>query len=397
MDINKLKKEELLEKAKALNLDVTDKMTKKDIVALIEEAEKEKVEDSSLAPEEEIREATENEAEILRESKALTQAAADKGLTRRSRRSGRNINRFARSVRNANKTKEDNNIRDLRISADRNMKKILKGVVTDVRGPFHTEDGDVNVLALLMYGTQLVAIPGQEFLPDWNELLPGQKVGYMRERIHQPVKFIVMGKMDIDGRDVWVASRIQAMEKDKQDSWFKRLPGGEYAIKEGDIKDGVVTCVLRDSCFIELDGIERRVRDTELTHEYILDANELFTPGDIVQIKVLFVERNGNDVKTEFSVKRTVEDPMIQFVKEVKRGDHMGGEVSVVRLTDQGVRVYVNIKNRGTVMCDMGRSAKDIPNPGDLATLIVKGKSKEGDSHNWVWGEIYRVLPKIQR
>ena len=385
MDISKVKKEELLEKAKALGLEVSEKMTNKEIADLIEKEPQE----------EPLRSASEEEAEIVIESKALVNVPK----RRTSRRSGRSITRFGKSDRIANRTAEDNNIRDLKLSADRHMKKILEGVIDDVRGPFNTADGDVNVLALLMYGTQLVVIPGQEFFSDWENLSKGQKAAFLRERIHQPTKFVVMGKMQIDNQDVWVASHTQAMEKLRKDTWFRTNQNGEYIIKEGDILNGTVTCVLTDSCFIEYGGVEERVFSSELAHEYVLDAKERFSPGDIVQFKVLGIEREkeGSVVKTSFSVKQSIEDPMIKFVDQVKRGDHMGGEVSNVLYFDDRVEIFVNIKNRGVVKCNMGRDAKDPPKQGDLVTLIVVGKSKKGDPRNWVWGEIYKVIPKVPK
>lgn len=397
MDLSKMKKEELLEKATALNIDVTEKMTKKELLSLLENVELAESEPIEEKPSEaftlEPREATQEEIEIIKESKEPIGSSS----TRRSRRSGRSINRTTRSTGSANKTKDDNSFRDLSLSVDRHMKKVLRGTVYDVRGPFKTEDGEVNMVALVTYGTQLVIIPGHEFLQDWESLNTGQKAGYMRERIHQPIEFVALEYKAMEGREFWIASRTQAMEKVRRNAWFKRLPGGEYDIKAGDIREGVVTCVLRDSCFIEYKGVERRVKDSELTYEYLLDANEEFSPGDVVRFKILSIERDGEDIKTEFSVKQTVEDPMNRFVEDVHRGDHIGGEVRVSRVTPKGARVYVIVRGRGTIMCDIAGTIQDAPNPGDLVSLIVTGKSKPEAPKKWIWGTIYRVFPQNKR
>src|SRR5918911_2086129 len=79
------------------------------------------------------------------------------------------------------------------------------------------------------------------------------------------------------------------------------------ALKEGDIRTGVVTSVCDFGAFVDIGGADGLVHLSELSWSRVKHPSELLKPGDHVQVYVLGVDNDRKRIA--LSIKRTQEEP----------------------------------------------------------------------------------------
>ncbi len=182
--------------------------------------------------------------------------------------------------------------------------KILSGTITALEVE---QDGKKKVdCAIIYYQNIKIIIP-------IHEMNIKQERKYLRNMLGAKIDFIVL---EIDElRKCAVASRIKAM-KIKQKIEFNK-----YIV--GDIVEATVISVGIKHIKINCLGSDLNLRVDELNYGYIQDANEFYSVGDIIKVKVLEINKDALDLKV--SVKALMKDPYADIrIYYTEGGEYVG-------------------------------------------------------------------------
>ena len=78
-----------------------------------------------------------------------------------------------------------------------------------------------------------------------------------------------------------------------------------YRVNEGQTVKGRVVAVIPGGIFVDVLGIEISIPNEELFYRRIYDARTKYTAGDVVDVKILSIDRSDpSDIKVKGSVKQ---------------------------------------------------------------------------------------------
>ncbi|MGH8874760.1 MAG: S1 RNA-binding domain-containing protein, partial [Acidimicrobiia bacterium] len=97
-------------------------------------------------------------------------------------------------------------------------------------------------------------------------------------------------------------------------------------LHEGEIRQGVVSSVVNFGAFVDLGGMDGLVHVSELSWQHVNHPSEMVKVGDTVTIKVLEVDRDRERIS--LSIRQTLEDPWVVFVRDHQVGDAVEGSVT---------------------------------------------------------------------
>ena len=387
MDYEKMKKEELFAVLQERKIEANQKVKKEELISLLKKSdEKEKkaakkkekpvkTEEERAPKKKKRKKAKKEEPSSMVQEKSARSEAIER--SKRRRRSGRKAiktksdflridgdDKFQRNL-----TREEQDSIDLMASYDIKMRKVLRGKVYSVKK--RTYAGEPMPLAVISYGTQEVLIPGNHFLDDWDKITAEERNKFLNKRLGEETEFLVLGYNDDGGERYWLGSRTEAMKKIRENWWFKKNPDGTDKISVGARVEGRVNAVVREFAFIEVFGVECKVPLRELSHSYVTDAQTLFNTGDRVAVVVTKAVRNEKDrtVIATFSIRAASENPQAKFADRAEKGEWCKGTVVNVRPSDKTVQFFVNVENRGVVLCR--NVTEKIPKIGDEVVLRI--------------------------
>jgi len=171
-------------------------------------------------------------------------------------------------------------------------RRILSGPLDSVE---QTEAG--LTLAIVSYNGFRVAIPLSEMMLDYpttndsaltySEFMKLQTRRLFR-RLGSEIDFVVKG-VDKRTRSI-VASRKEAMYRKRSSFYVDRDENGQSLIYEGRIVQARIVDVSVKTIRVEVFGVECTIHGRDLTSSWFVDANEEYSVGDTVLVRINFIE-----------------------------------------------------------------------------------------------------------
>jgi len=132
------------------------------------------------------------------------------------------------------------------------------------------------------------------------------------------VKIITMdeeaGKIVVSEREAMAEERAKALE----------------GLKVGDVKDGMVSGIVKYGVFVSFDGLEGLVHISEIAWGHVKNPSEYADLGDKVTVKIIGIDSD----KISLSIKQLTKDPWEEVAERYPVGKRVSG--TVVRFTDYG-------------------------------------------------------------
>lgn len=132
------------------------------------------------------------------------------------------------------------------------------------------------------------------------------------------VKIITMdedaGKIVVSEREAMAEERAKALE----------------GLKVGEVKEGMVSGIVKFGLFVAFDGLEGLVHISEIAWGHVKNPSEHAEVGDKVKVKVIGVDGE----KLSLSIKQLTKDPWEEIAERYPVGKKVSG--SVVRFTEYG-------------------------------------------------------------
>ncbi len=94
----------------------------------------------------------------------------------------------------------------------------------------------------------------------------------------------------------------------------------------GEVRKGVVSSVVAFGAFVDLGGMDGLVHVSELSWQHVNHPGEVVKVGDEVTVKVLEVDLDRERIS--LSIKQTLEDPWVTFIRENSVGSVVEGVVT---------------------------------------------------------------------
>lgn len=222
--------------------------------------------------------------------------------------------------------------------------KVLSGILGGIERIGDSNNG----LAIIYYKNMRVAIPLSEMfvnLPDDQERYA--KMARRVERIVTvmmgcEVDFIIRG-LDEKSRSV-VGSRKDAMLRKQRTFYLTPGVDSKPQIYPDRIVQARVIAVAEKAIRIEVFGVECTVSARLLSWQWIGDAHELYTVGDVILVKVSSVDiSDPAHITIEADPRSITENTVLEKLKSVKEQDRYAGQVTDVHKGMVFIRLYNGI------------------------------------------------------
>lgn len=151
-------------------------------------------------------------------------------------------------------------------------------------------------------------------------------------------------------------------ELDKREATLTR-------VKINDQLEGEITGIAPFGLFVNAEGLEGLVHLSEISWDKVVNPADFHNVGDKVKVQIIGIEDGGKRVA--YSIKRLLEDPWDQIVKDYKVGQRVTGEIT--KIVDYGAFVRIGDGLNGLVHISE-LSDKLVRNPEKIVEL---GKSYE--------------------
>ena len=261
--------------------------------------------------------------------------------------------------------------------------RILSGTLSGVE-----RDG----LAVVYYKGCRVAIPLDEMVVALNET--NARYAGQTQRIERlvnnmmgcEVDFLIRG-LDAASHSI-VASRRDAMLRKQRT--FYRTPGadGLPQVRAGRIVQARVTAVAEKSIRIEVFGVECSVLARDLSWEWICDAHERFTVGDVILVRVQSVDDSDPArIRVSADPRSVTENPLPERLKAVKEQSRYAGQITDVRRGIFYLRLHNGVNAIAHNCLDRRSPAKK-----DQVSFVVTHINRE---QNVAVGIITRIIRQV--
>jgi ribosomal protein S1 len=130
-----------------------------------------------------------------------------------------------------------------------------------------------------------------------------------------------------------VLSRRKVLERERDEKRKELLD----SLKPGQRVSATIVSVQPYGAFADLGGIDGLIPIGQLAYEHIKHPSEVVTPGDVVELKVLRVEKAGKNSKVTLSRKGLMVDPVVTALESISAGSTVQGRVA--RYMEFGVLV----------------------------------------------------------
>ena len=135
-------------------------------------------------------------------------------------------------------------------------------------------------------------------------------------------------------------------------------------VKVGDNLEGEITGIAPFGLFVNAEGLEGLVHLSEISWDKVVNPADFHNVGDKVKVQIIGIEDGGKRVA--YSIKRLLEDPWDQIVKDYKVGQRVQGEVT--KIVDYGAFVRIGDGLNGLVHISE-LSDKLVRNPEKIVEL----------------------------
>lgn len=140
-------------------------------------------------------------------------------------------------------------------------------------------------------------------------------------------------------------------------------------VKVGDMLEGEITGIAPFGLFVNAEGLEGLVHLSEISWDKVVNPADFHNVGDKVRVQIIGIEDGGKRVA--YSIKRLLEDPWDQIVKDYKVGQRVKGEIT--KIVDYGAFVRIGDGLNGLVHISE-LSDKLVRNP---EKIVEMGKTYE--------------------
>lgn len=220
--------------------------------------------------------------------------------------------------------------------------RILSGTLGGVERIGDSEAG----LAVVYYKGQRVAIPLTEMIASLNMDHAGYvSVNQRLERLVNSmmgceVDFIIRG-LDAESHSI-VASRKDAMLRKQQIFYLTPTADGQPQIYEGRIVQARVVAVAEKSIRLEVFGVECSVLARDLSWEWISDAHELYTVGDVILARISRVNAEDPEhIRILADPRALTPNKAAENLKSIRVQSRYAGTVTETR---RGI-IYIRLHN----------------------------------------------------
>lgn len=134
--------------------------------------------------------------------------------------------------------------------------------------------------------------------------------------------------LDVSRKDNKLIFSEKEAVKDDMQARFSEL-------KVGDEVEGTVTGVIDFGAFMNVDGIEGLVHISEISWERVDNPRNYVKVGDVVKAKIIAIDKD----RLSLSLKQMTEDPWLNEVNMIKKGDEVEGKIT--RITPFGAFVQL--------------------------------------------------------
>ncbi len=208
---------------------------------------------------------------------------------------------------------------------------------------------------------------------------PFSQVGLHRqqETDEKPIgKTLLFLVMEYDSREnSFVVSHRALLEKDRAE----KREGLKLELKEGDLREGIVTKIMPFGVFVDIGGIEGLIPLRELSWDRTVKAEEILKEGQGVKVSILTLDWEAD--RFSLSLRDTLEDPWNDYAEEFGIGSYVTGKV--VKLMPFGVFVVLQPGVEGLVPISRLGGGRRISHPkesvseGDMLDLQIESIDME--------------------
>ncbi|MFZ9689434.1 MAG: 30S ribosomal protein S1 [Phycisphaerales bacterium] len=121
-----------------------------------------------------------------------------------------------------------------------------------------------------------------------------------------------------------VLSRRKVLERDKAEKREQLMA----VLEVGQQRTATIVSVQPYGAFADLGGADGLIPISELAHERLRHAKDAVKEGDVAEVKVIRVERQGKDTKITLSRRAVMADPVATAMKDLQEGATVTGRVT---------------------------------------------------------------------
>ncbi len=237
-------------------------------------------------------------------------------------------------------------------------------------------------MAVLNHGVFKILIPASEMidLPEnLNNRTPNE-VYYLllHKRMGAEIDYIVKGISPDD--TVAAASRKEAMASKRRHFYYGRDREGNNLLYEDACCEARVTCVFGGGIVVDLFGLETYIPLRELSWQRISRAQDRFSPGDRVIVRIQELDRSDrSNILVKTSIRLAQTNPYTEALKKYNVDSCYTGTVS--HIDTAGVFVALD----GGIDCLCSFPPRGRPPIGSRVSIYILGKD---DDRQRIWGTI---------
>ncbi len=136
-------------------------------------------------------------------------------------------------------------------------------------------------------------------------------------------------------RERMLLSRRRVLERERAEKRAELLG----AMEIGQQRTATIVSLQPFGAFADLGGIDGLIPISELAHQMVRTAADVVAVGDVVEVRILRVDKDAVPARITLSRKRVMADPMVSAMQEIEVGKDLSGVVR--RLMDFGAFVEI--------------------------------------------------------
>lgn len=238
-------------------------------------------------------------------------------------------------------------------------KRMLTGTVGGIE---RTENG--KPYAVIYYHGLRVIVPASEMVlgiiqDDRHQYgdLAERQYKIMNHMLGAEVDFVIKG-IDKPSRSV-VASRREAMLRKCQNFYFKPDPYGRPMVRVDRMVQARIVAVAEKVLRVEVFGVETSLLSRDISWDWVGDARERYSVGDVILVKVMGLSGTGPDnVSISVSAKEVTSNTAREQLKKIHIQGKYAGEVTDVRKGVVYIRLAIGVNAVAHACYDTRRPGK---------------------------------------
>jgi len=210
----------------------------------------------------------------------------------------------------------------------------------------------------------ILSLPGAVQKADWGSLAMGQVVearcvgmnkGGLEMEVAHHRGFMPAGQVDVRSvpdisvflgekfpckiielkkeKNRLVLSRKAVLLEEREEAKAKLL--GE--LEPGHVRRATIVGVKPYGAFADLGGLDGLIPVGELAHERIRDPSDVVKLGDVVDVKIVSIDREKTPPRVSLSRKQVLSNPAVEAMQKIEQGQTVSGRVT--RITEFGAFV----------------------------------------------------------